>query len=175
VALADAGLAAPTAVRVVAQDRVAGPNSWLAVAQPRLTAPRPVTDIIAGRPVFADQVSAALWPCEQQIAVRDGLVQPPALRLRAGDGLERSIIDNSTFADNGGTLLQVDRIAQFVELPSRLTPPGVPTLGWGHVDEVVYLHPVGLVDLRVRALRRPGWTRLPSLIGQRYTGRVYTG
>ena len=44
-----------------------------------------------------------------------------------------------------------------------------------HVDEVVYLHPVGLVDLRVRELRRPGWTRLPTLIGQRYTGRVYTG
>ena len=175
VALADADLAAPTAVRVVARDRVAGPNSWLAVAQPRLTAPRPVTNIIAGRPVFADQVSAALWPCEQQIAIRDGLVQPPVLRLRAGDGLERSILDNSTFADNGGTLLQVDRTAKFVELPSRLTPPGAPTLGWGHVDEVVYLHPVGLVDLRVRQLRRPGWTRLPTLIGQRYTGRVYTG
>jgi arabinosyltransferase B/arabinosyltransferase C len=175
VALADAGLAAPTAVRVVAQDRVAGPASWLAVAQPRLTAPRPVTDFIAGRPVFADQVSAALWPCVQQIAVRDGLVQPPALRLRAADGLEDSILDNSTFADNGGTLLQVDRTAKFVEVPSRLVPPGAPMLGWGHVDEVIYLHPVGLVDLHVGALRRAGWTRLPTLIGQRYTGRVYTG
>jgi Mycobacterial cell wall arabinan synthesis protein/EmbC C-terminal domain/Arabinosyltransferase concanavalin like domain len=175
VALADAGLAAPTAVRVVAQDRVAGPASWLAVAQPRLTAPRPVTDFIAGRPVFADQVSAALWPCVQQIAVRDGLVQPPALRLRAADGLEDSILDNSTFADNGGTLLQVDRTAKFVEVPSRLVPPGAPMLGWGHVDEVIYLHPVGLVDLHVAALRRAGWTRLPTLIGQRYTGRVYTG
>jgi arabinosyltransferase B/arabinosyltransferase C len=175
VALADAGLAAPTAVRVVAQDRVAGPASWLAVAQPRLTAPRPVTDFIAGRPVFADQVSAALWPCVQQIAVRDGLVQPPALRLRAADGLEDSILDNSTFADNGGTLLQVDRTAKFVEVPSRLVPPGAPMLGWGHIDEVIYLHPVGLVDLHVGALRRAGWTRLPTLIGQRYTGRVYTG
>ncbi|MGH3782354.1 MAG: arabinosyltransferase C-terminal domain-containing protein, partial [Pseudonocardiaceae bacterium] len=93
VALADAGLATPTAVRVVAQDRVAGPGSWLAVAQPRLTAPRPVTDVIAGRPVFADQVSAGLWPCAQQIALRDGLVQPPpALRLRAADGMEDSIL-----------------------------------------------------------------------------------
>ncbi|MGH8967264.1 MAG: arabinosyltransferase C-terminal domain-containing protein, partial [Actinomycetes bacterium] len=64
VALADAGLDAPSAVRVVAQDRVAGPDSWLAVAQPRLAAPRPVTSIIAGRPVFADQVSAGLWPCQ---------------------------------------------------------------------------------------------------------------
>jgi hypothetical protein len=175
VALADAGLAAPTAVRVVAQDRVAGPGSWLAVAQPRLTAPRPVTDIIAGRPVFADQVSAGLWPCADQIATRDGLVAPPALRLRAADGLEDAILYNSTFADNGGTLLQVDRTAKFVELPSRLTPPGAPTLDWGHVDEVVYLHPTGLVDLRVETLRRAGWTRLPTLIGQRYTGRAYTG
>jgi arabinosyltransferase B/arabinosyltransferase C len=175
VAVADARLAAPTAVRVVAQDRVAGPGSWLAVAQPRLTAPRPVTDVIAGRPVFADQVSAALWPCEQQVAVRDGLVQAPALRLRAGDGMEGAILWNSTFADNGGTLLQVDRTAEFVELPSRIAPPGVATLGWGHVDEVVYAHPPGLVDLRVGELRRAGWTRLPTLIGQRYTGRAYTG
>ncbi|MFZ0873383.1 MAG: arabinosyltransferase C-terminal domain-containing protein, partial [Pseudonocardiaceae bacterium] len=175
VALADTGLAAPTAVRVVAQDRVADPGSWLAVGQPRLTAPRPVTDVIAGRPVFADQVSAGLWPCEHQITVRDGLVAPPALRLRAADGLEDAILWNSTFADNGGTLLQVDRTAKFVELPSRLVPPGVPTLGWGHVDEVVYIHPVGLIDLRVGTLRRAGWTRLPTLIGQRYTGRAYTG
>jgi len=175
IALADAGLAAPTAVRVVAQDRVAGPGSWLAVAQPRLTAPRPVTDIIADRPVFADQVSAGLWPCVNQIAVRDGLVTPPALRLRAADGLEDAILYNSTFADNGGTLLQVDRTAKFVELPSRLIPPGAPTLDWGHVDEVVYLHPVGLVDLQVETLRRASWTRLPTLIGQRYTGRAYTG
>ncbi|MGA9694769.1 MAG: arabinosyltransferase, partial [Pseudonocardiaceae bacterium] len=139
------------------------------------TAPRPVTDVIAGRPVFADQVSAGLWPCEHQITVRDGLVAPPALRLRAADGLEDAILWNSTFADNGGTLLQVDRTAKFVELPSRLVPPGVPTLGWGHVDEVVYIHPVGLIDLRVGTLRRAGWTRLPTLIGQRYTGRAYTG
>jgi hypothetical protein len=175
VALADAGLAAPTAVRVVAQDRVAGPGSWLAVAQPRLTAPRPVTEVIAGRQVFADQVSAGLWPCADQIAVRDGLVAPPALRLRAADGLEDAILYNSTFADNGGTLLQVDRTAKFVELPSRLAPPGAPTLDWGHVDEVVYIHPAGLVDLRVDQRRRAGWTRLPTLIGQRYTGRAYTG
>ncbi len=175
VALANAGLDAPTAVRVVAQDRVAGPGSWLAVAQPRLTVPRPVTDVLAGRPVFADQVSAGLWPCENQLALRDGLVQAPQVRLRAGDGLEDSITNNSTFADNGGTLLQVDRTAEFVELPSLLVPPGVPTLGWGHVEEVVYAHPVGLVDLRVDQRRRAGWTRLPTLIGERYTGRAYIG
>ncbi|MGH3821348.1 MAG: arabinosyltransferase domain-containing protein [Pseudonocardiaceae bacterium] len=137
--------------------------------------PRGVTDVIAGRPVFADQVSAGLWPCQDQIAIQNGLAQPPALRLRAGDGLEESILYNSTFADNGGTLLQIDRSTKVVELPARLTPPGVPTLSWGHVDELVYDHPVGLVDLHVTTVRRAGWTRLPTLIGQRYTGRAYIG
>jgi Mycobacterial cell wall arabinan synthesis protein/EmbC C-terminal domain/Arabinosyltransferase concanavalin like domain len=175
VALTDAGLAAPTAVRVVAHDRVTGPGRWLAVGQPRLVGPRPVTEVIAGRPVFADQVSAGLWPCQDQIAVQDGLVQPPAMRLRVGDGLEDSTIHPAVFADNGGTLLQIDRTARFVELPARLDPPGMPTLGWGHVEKVIYPYPVGLVDLRVEQRYRAGWTRLPTLIGQGYTGRAYTG
>lgn len=44
-----------------------------------------------------------------------------------------------------------------IELPSQLVPP------------------VGLVDLRVDQRRRAGWTRLPTLIGERYTGRAYIG
>ncbi len=175
VALAQAGLAAPSAVRVVAQDRLAGPGSWLALAPPRLSAPRPVTDVLAGRPVFADQVSAGLWSCQDQIAVRDGLVQPPAMRLRVADGLEGSTTAVATFPDNGGTLLQVERTATFVELPTVLSPPGLPSLGWGHVEEVIYAHPVDLVDLVVEHSRRAGWSRLPTLIGQRYTGRAYIG
>lgn len=175
VALADAGLAAPTAVRVVAQDRVAGPGSWLAVGQPRLAAPRPITDVIAGRPVFADQVSAALWPCQRQIAVHDGLVQAPALALRTGDRMEGVIIQNPVVPELGGVLLQVSRTTKVVELPSRLTPPGSPTLGWGHVDELVYAHPVGLIDLHVTPVHRAGWARLPTLIGERYSGHAYAG
>jgi len=72
-------------------------------------------------------------------------------------------------------LLQVNRTTKVVELPSRLTPPGMPTLGWGHVDELVYAHPVGLVDLHVTPVRRAGWTRLPTLIGERYSGHAYAG
>jgi hypothetical protein len=175
VALSKAGLAAPRAVRVVVEDRVTGPNSWVAIGQPRLAAPRAAPAFIAGRSVFADQVSAGLWPCQDQIAIRNGLAQSPAVRLRAGDGLENSIFDISVFPDNGGTLLQVDRTSKLLERPTLLTPPGVPTLGWGHVEELVYAHPVGLVDLQITTMRRAGWTRLPTLIGERYTGRVYIG
>jgi len=175
VALTGAGVAAPTAVQVVADDRVAGPGSWLAVGQPRLTEPRPVTEVIAGRPVFADQVSAALWSCQRQIAVRDGLVQAPALALRTGDRMEDVIIHNPIVPDLGGVLLQVNRTTTVVELPSRLNPPGMATLGWGHVDQLVYAHPVGVVELHITPVRRAGWTRLPTLTGQRYTGAAYFG
>ncbi|MGH8880926.1 MAG: hypothetical protein ACRD0P_26825, partial [Stackebrandtia sp.] len=44
------------------------------------------------------------------------------------------------------------------------------TLPWGRVERVVYDHPVGLVDLRVEALRRAGWTRLATLAGESYHG-----
>lgn len=173
--LASAGLAAPTAVRVMAQDRVAGPGSWLALAQPRLAAPRPITEVIGGRLVFADQTSAAFWPCQHQIAVHDGLVEAPAFQLRTGDGMEGTVIQNPVSQDYGGVLLQVDRTTKDIELPAQLTPPGAPTLGWGHVDELVYAHPVGLVEVHVTAVRRAGWIRLPTLIGERYTGRAYVG
>ncbi|MDQ3150937.1 MAG: arabinosyltransferase C-terminal domain-containing protein, partial [Actinomycetota bacterium] len=140
-----------------------------------LVEPRPITDLTAGRPVFADQVSAALWPCVNQIEIADGIAEVPEVRLRAADGLEESIGDNSTFPDNGGTLVQLDRTAEFVELPSALAPPGVPTLGWGHVERVVPDHPARLVDVRVEHVRRWGWERLPGLSSVEYTGRVYIG
>lgn len=89
--------------------------------------------------------------------------------------MEGTLIDNPVSPDLGGVLLQVDRTTKDIELPTRLTPPGTPTLGWGHVDELIYAHPVGLVDLHVRRVHRAGWTRLPTLVGERYTGHAYVG
>ena len=136
---------------------------------------RPVTEVTAGQPVFADQVSAVLWPCVDQIAIENGIASAPTVRLRAGEGLEDAIAGNSVFPPNGGTLVQLDRAAEFVELPSALSPVGVPTLDWGHVELVVPDHPVGLMDLRVDQVRREGWVQLPTLVGEQYTGRTYIG
>jgi hypothetical protein len=166
----------PTEVRVVARDTLAGDDTWLAVTAPRLATAQRVPALTGGAPVFADQVSAVFWPCVDQIEVRDGLAEAPAFRLRAGDGLEDEIDENSTFPDNGGTLTQIDRTARFVELPSTLDPAGgADTLAWGHVERVVYDHPPGAYDLTVGEVRRDGWTRLPTLVGQDYTGRVFIG
>lgn len=165
----------PTEVRVVARDTLAGADTWLGVSAPRLAVARSVPELTAGAPVFADQVSAVFWPCVDQIEMRDGLAEAPGFRLRASDGLEGAIAANSTLPDNGGTLTPIDRSADFVELPSTLDPTGAPTLGWGHVERVVYDHPPGAYDLTVGEVRRNGWTRLPTLVGPAYTGRIYIG
>ncbi|HVL84635.1 MAG TPA: arabinosyltransferase domain-containing protein [Pseudonocardia sp.] len=137
---------------------------------------RPVAEVVAGTPVFADQVSAVLWPCVDQIAIVHGIAEAPRFRLRAGDGLEGAVEENSTFAPNGGTLVQVDRVSRFVELPSALDPPGgEPMMQWGHVEQVRYRHPGGGYDLVVGAVRRSGWERLPTLAGEAYTGRQFIG
>ncbi len=62
-----------------------------------------------------------------------------------------------------------------MELPSALSPVGVPTRQWGHVELVVPDNPVGLVDLRVDQVQRQGWVRLPTLVGEAYAGRSYIG
>ncbi|MGH3979846.1 MAG: arabinosyltransferase C-terminal domain-containing protein, partial [Pseudonocardiaceae bacterium] len=166
------GLGPPVGGAELTGDLLAG---RVAAAQPRLVEQRPVTAVTSGRPVLADQASAALWPCADQIAIAHGIVQPPEIRLRAGDGLEHATEDNTVLPGNGGTLVQVDRIVEWVELPSALSPQGVPTLDWGHVERAGYDHPAGLVDLRVDRVQRAGWTRLPTITGEAYSGRRYIG
>lgn len=133
-------------------------------------------ELVGDDPVFADQVSALLWPCVEQIAIRHGIAEVPRFRLRAGDGLEDEIRDNAVFVPNGGTLAGIDRTGRFVELPSTLDPPGgAPMLDWGHLELVLTDHPPGGYDLEVDTVRRDGWERLPTLSGEAYTGRGFIG
>lgn len=165
----------PRAVRAVAADVVPGPGSWFAIGRPRLALPQPVGEVTAGTPVFADQASAALWPCVDQIAIENGIAEAPQLRLRAGGGLEHATKDNTARPGNGGTLAQVARTVEWVELPSKLAPTGVPTKPWGHVERAEYDHPPGLVDLRVQRERRWGWDQQPTLAREEYSGRQFIG
>ena len=80
----------PSSVRIVAEDRVAGPDTALAVAPPHLAAMQPVQtltgpDSTSTVPVFADQLSAVLWPCVDQVAVRHGIAPTPQVRLSAAE------------------------------------------------------------------------------------------
>ncbi|HEU0089656.1 MAG TPA: arabinosyltransferase domain-containing protein [Pseudonocardiaceae bacterium] len=168
VALDQLGGQRPSAVRLVVADQVTGPESWLAVGQPRLAVPRPLTALTAGRPVYADQLTATLLPCVPQVHVEHGIAQPAQVRVLADENFSRGFLDLAFDPSKGGTQVQADRNATTVRVPSWLSPAGPPTLPWGRVEQVLYDHPVGLVDLRVDQVRRPGWTRLPTLTDPGY-------
>ena len=175
VALERLGTLRPVSVRVVVEDRATAPGAFVAVAAPRLAVARPIPALTAGRPVYADQVSAALWPCVDQVAVEHGIAQAPAVHLRGDEGFPRGFLDLAFEVGRGGTLVQADRTGTAVRVAAELVPSGPPTLPWGRVERVVYDHPVGLVDVEIRRERRTGWTRLPTLSGEDYNGYQYVG
>ncbi len=170
VSLDGLGSPRPVSVRLVVQDRITGPDSWLAVGQPRLAAPRPLAALTAGRAVYVDQVTATLLPCVDQVGVEHGIARAPEVLVLADEGFSRDFLDLGFEVFRGGTQVQADRSATTVRVPSSLVPSGPPTLPWGRVEQVVYDHPVALVDLRVETVHRAGWTRLPTLADLGYHG-----
>ncbi|MPZ64837.1 MAG: arabinosyltransferase [Pseudonocardiaceae bacterium] len=160
----------PQQVRLAVEDQVAGQRQWIAVGEPRLARWRPVTAVTRDRPVYADQVSASLWPCVNQVSVEHGIAGAPAVTLLADENFRRSFLDIAFRIRQGGMQVPTDRTSAAVRVPARLAAPGPPTLPWGRVERVVYDHPVGLVDLRVDQQRRWGATRLPTLSGEDYNG-----
>ncbi|MGH3914171.1 MAG: arabinosyltransferase domain-containing protein [Pseudonocardiaceae bacterium] len=163
----------PAAVRLVVRDDVTGEGSWVAVGAPSLTSWQPVATVIEGRPVFADQLSAVLWPCVDQVAIRHGIVELPAVRLLTDDGIPEFVLHNALDPLWGGTFVQAARTSTHVAMASRLHPSGPPTRHWGQVQRVVYDHPLGLVDLHVATTVEPGWHREAPVTGDAYSGRKH--
>jgi hypothetical protein len=164
------GTRRPSRVRLVIRGQVSGTESWLAVGQPRLARWRPLAALTAGAPVYVDQLTATLLPCVEQVGVEHGIARAPEVLVRSDEGFGRGFLDLGFELLRGGTLVPVSRCATTVRIPARLVPSGPPTLPWGRVERVVYDHPFGLVDLHVEALRRAGWTRLPTLADKSYHG-----
>jgi arabinosyltransferase B/arabinosyltransferase C len=164
----------PDAVRVLVRDGVTGPDTWIAVAAPSLTSWHSVRTVTDGHPVFADQLSAVLWPCVDQVAVRHGIVQPPAVRLLTDDGIDELVLNNPLDPQWGGSFVQAGYTSTYIAMATRLSPLPADRQ-WGHVQRVVYDHPVAVVDLRVESTVEPGWHREPPVTGTAYSGRKYLG
>ncbi|MFC7341158.1 arabinosyltransferase domain-containing protein [Saccharopolyspora griseoalba] len=159
------------AVRVVAEQRAA---AWMAVGGPRLTDWRPVTSVTDGEQVFADQLSAPLWPNVDHAEISNGMVRPAGVRLLAAENIDPGVLNNHSFRAWGGTRGSIGHAATFVRMTADL-PGGPPTAPWGSVERVVYEHPPAQVDLTEQHRARSGWERLPTLAGESYIGRPFTG
>ncbi len=158
----------PTAVRVHVVDQVTGADSWIAAGEPKLTDYRPVTDITRGATVFADQISAALWPCVHQATLHDGITDAPSVQLTADESIPTDVLGNPTYLEWGGAWVQTSRTAVLTKLGSRLRGGGPPRQPWGQVFTVQYTHPLGQFDVHVDEVTRSGLAQPPTLATNAY-------
>jgi arabinosyltransferase B/arabinosyltransferase C len=163
----------PTAVRILATAANSQPDSFAAISQPRLVRPRPLTTVTGGRPVLADQLSAALTPCVHHAAIAHGLAEAPAVEIHTGDFLPTDFKNAATGVPTGGAFAQTNRTATHVRLASQLGPGSRQTPVWGHIERDLYPYPVGLVDMSVSHQQRNGWTLLKTLATTPYLNQPY--
>ncbi|MET0190081.1 MAG: arabinosyltransferase domain-containing protein [Pseudonocardia sediminis] len=106
-------------VRVVATDRGTGPNSWLAVAQPRVPVLTPMTQLVGDEPGFLDYTVAFPSPCLKRFDVNAGIAQVPTYRF-LGDTQLRAVGDSWSFPSAGGPLGWLSQVAAQRVLPTYL-------------------------------------------------------
>jgi arabinosyltransferase B len=157
----------PEAVRVVVRDQVTGADTWLAVAEPRLTEPRPVTDLTRGQPVMANHMVTALWPCVDQVGIRNGVTDTPAMHLTTDENLPTEWAYNISNVTWGGAWAETAAEWTQVKLDADL-PGGPPRLPWGEVFLTRYRYPVGQFDIRVDHHSRSGLAQLLTLANNAY-------
>nr|WP_255426863.1 arabinosyltransferase domain-containing protein [Pseudonocardia sp. C8] len=117
-------------VRVVVSDRGLGPNSWIAVAQPRVPQLTALTEVVAGRPGYLDWATSFVHPCLRRFDVHRGIAEVPAFRMLA-DIQQRTVADEWGRASNGGPQGWLTQVGAQRYVPTYL--PGAWDFDWGQI------------------------------------------
>lgn len=128
--LAGSPAAEADSVRVVARDRGLGPNSWIAVAQPRVPELTPLTEVVAGQPGYLDWATSFVHPCLERFGVHRGIADVPAFRMLA-DIQQRTVADEWGRGSNGGPQGWLTQVGAQRYVPTYL--PGAWDFDWGQI------------------------------------------
>ncbi|MFP5021060.1 arabinosyltransferase domain-containing protein [Pseudonocardia phyllosphaerae] len=145
-------------VRVVASDRSLGPNSWIAVAQPRVPKLTPLTDLTAGKAGYLDWPTAFVHPCLKRFEVNRNIGEQPSFRLLA-DPQQRSVGDGWGMPKGGGPQGWINLISAQRVVPTYL--PGAWDYDWGQFRTYEPYVPDAVTAPRVDGTRTMwGWQRV---------------
>ena len=162
-------------VRVVVSGSTVRGQDRLAVAEPRLVAPRPLAAVVSNRPVLVDQMSSVLWPCVDQVASQNGLAPPSEVRIHADEDLTSAYYGLQDSLNRAG-VWRLDTVgATYVRLATAVTPGGPKAKPWGRVDLVYRDLPTGEVAVTTAERSRAGWERGPTTAREDYIGVEYQG
>lgn len=88
-------------VRLVANTRAIGQDSWLGITAPRVPTTVPMTDFLRNQPVFMEWPVPLVDPCIQPFNTRNGISQMPTYRISGGTDI-RQVGQTWSAPDAGG-------------------------------------------------------------------------
>ena len=148
-------------VRVLATDGGTPPNTWIAVAQPRVPILTPMTRLVANRPGYIDWPAAFTSPCLRRYGTNAGIAEFPAYRLLA-DPQQRGPGDGQGSVSAGGTLSWMDQVATQRFVPTYL--PGAWDFDWGQFRLVEpYASGVAPADVTIGSRTMWGWQQATTI------------
>ncbi|MDQ4118493.1 MAG: arabinosyltransferase domain-containing protein [Actinomycetota bacterium] len=150
-------------VRVLATDGGTPPNTWIAVAQPRVPVLTPLTRLVGDRPGYIDWPAAFTSPCLRRYDTNAGIAEVPAYRVLA-DPQQRGPGEFQGSVSAGGTLSWMSQVATQRYVPTYL--PGAWDYDWGQFRLVEpYTSGTAPADVTTGSRTMWGWQQATT-IGQ---------
>lgn len=148
-------------VRVIAKDGGTPPNTWIAVAQPRVPVLTPMTQLVGDRPGYIDWPAAFTSPCLRRFDVNAGIAEVPAFHVLA-DPQQRSAGDGQGAVAAGGTLAWMDQVGTQRVVPTYL--PGAWDFDWGQFRLVEpYASGAAPADVTTGSRTMWGWQQVSQI------------
>lgn len=142
-------------VRIEVRDTAGAPAEWVALTPPRITTMATLDDVV-GRtdPVFIDWLPGMVFPCQQPMAVKNGVLQVPRWRIMPDADATRKNSQTWMAGTAGGPLGITE---------AMLTPTLLPTYlrnnwarDWGGLQRFTEIDPAPPARLDLGTARRSG-------------------
>ncbi|GAA1482351.1 arabinosyltransferase domain-containing protein [Gordonia sinesedis] len=158
--LADAPPRADLA-RIVVRDTAAAPSEWVAVTPPRVGRLDTLNDVVGSTdPVFIDWVAGFVFPCQQPMAVRNGVLQVPQWRIMPDAEATRKNSQTWMSGTAGGPLGITEAMLTPTLLPSYLRNNW--GRDWGGLQRFAEIDPARPARLELGTATRSGlWSPAP--------------
>ncbi|GAC70936.1 arabinosyltransferase domain-containing protein [Gordonia soli] len=142
-------------VRVEVRDTAGAPSEWVAVTPPRVTPLRTLNDVVGTTdPVFIDWLPGMVFPCQQPMKVRNGVLEVPDWRIMPDAEATRKNSQTWMAGTAGGPLGITEAL---------LTPTLLPTYlrnnwgrDWGGLQRFTEIAPAPPAQLQLGTERRSG-------------------
>jgi arabinosyltransferase B len=154
-------------VRVIATDTAGAPDQWLAFTPPRITKMETLNDLVGQKdPVMIDWLPALVFPCQQPMAVKYGVIEVPKWRILPDAQATRQNSQTWMSGDAGGPLGITQAMLRPTIVPSYLRNDW--GRDWGSLQQFTDITEAKTAELEIGSTTHSGLYDPAPMRGARY-------